>query len=89
MAKSKQGKTNQKSAFSYMSIGMQLSATILIGVIGGYKIDQHYNKSPVFLVIGAALGMAAGFYSLLKELLGENIQKRSPEKKDNNKNKWM
>ena len=78
-----------KNAFAYASIGMQLSATILIFVIGGYKLDQYYNKSPVFLITGTVVGMVIGFYSLLKELLGTSDYNSKTDDRDKNRHKWM
>ena len=78
-----------KSAFAYASVGIQLSATILICVIGGYKLDQHYGKSPVFLITGTVVGMVVGFYSLLKELLSTGSYNSNSNDRDKNRNKWM
>lgn len=86
MGKNKQGKSSPKSAFAYASIGMQLAATILIFVIGGYKLDQYYKIAPVFLISGTVLGMVIGFYSLFKELVSDKNNRKDPDK---HKYKWM
>ncbi len=68
--------------FAHITIGIQLAITILIFVFAGNWLDQHFNKSPLFLVIGTALGMAIGFYHLLKELHeGEVKEKKDDERK--------
>ena len=76
-----------------MTIGIQLAITILIFVYGGYRLDLHYNRSPLFVSIGAALGMVIGFYNLMKELSAENIrserEKKDEENKSRKKVKWM
>jgi F0F1-type ATP synthase assembly protein I len=89
MGKNKQGKSSAKSAFAYASVGIQLAVTILIFVIGGYKLDQYYKMTPVFLISGTVLGMVIGFYSLLKELISDKSDKNDNEEPDKNKYKWM
>ncbi len=89
MKKSKEGKSSPKSAFSYVSVGMQLAATILICVIGGYKLDQYYKKTPIFLILGTVLGMVVGFYSLIKDLIGKGRDRDNKEEPDKHKYKWM
>lgn len=68
--------------FAHITIGIQLAITILIFVLGGNWLDVRFNKSPLFLIIGTALGMAIGFYHLLKDLQGEESKdERGREKK--------
>ncbi len=89
MKKSKEGKNPPKSAFSYVSVGMQLAATILICVIGGYKLDQYYKKTPIFLISGTVLGMVVGFYSLIKDLITKERDRENRKEPDKHKDKWM
>jgi F0F1-type ATP synthase assembly protein I len=67
------------SIFAYSTIGIQLAATVLIFILGGYKLDDYLNRSPVFTTIGAVLGMVIGFYHLIKEL--QDIDRQEKEKK--------
>ncbi len=68
--------------FAHITIGIQLAITILIFVLAGNWLDVRFNKSPLFLIIGTAFGMAIGFYHLLKDLQGEEQKdKRHKEKK--------
>ncbi len=67
----------------YSTIGIQLAATVTLFVIGGYKLDEHLNRAPVFTTIGAFLGMVAGFYNLIKEL--NDIGKREKKKEKSGK----
>ncbi|MBN1495565.1 MAG: AtpZ/AtpI family protein [Spirochaetes bacterium] len=80
-------KKTTSSIFTYSTIGLELAATVTIFILGGNKLDDHFNRTPVFTIIGAFLGMAIGFYHLIKQL--QNIEAR--EKKDENKirKKWM
>lgn len=68
--------------FAHITIGIQLAITILIFVFAGNWLDAHFDKSPLFLIIGTALGMGIGFYHLLKDLQGEETkEKKTKERK--------
>jgi len=72
--------------FAHITIGIQLAITILIFVLGGNWLDQRYGKSPLFLVIGTALGMGIGFYHLLKDLQSE--ESKDNKNKEKKRVKW-
>jgi F0F1-type ATP synthase assembly protein I len=63
----------------------------LIFLFGGHKLDTHYDKSPIFVTLGAFIGMGLGFYFMIKEL--KDISKREKEEREENKDekraKWM
>jgi F0F1-type ATP synthase assembly protein I len=61
-------KNSGQVVFANITIGLQLAITMLVFVYGGHRLDLYFDKSPLFLVIGTALGMALGFYHLLKDL---------------------
>ena len=44
-----------------------LGSVLLLSVIG-YSIDQYYESSPVYLIIGLSLGILIGFYELYKSI---------------------
>jgi len=73
--------------FANLTIGLQLAITVLIFVYGGKWLDDRYITSPLFVAIGAALGMAIGFYHLMKELQRTTEDEKKSEEKE--KNKWM
>ena len=80
-----------KGVFANITIGLQLAVTMLIFVYGGHRLDLYFDKSPLFLVIGTALGMVLGFYHLLKELqvTGKKEDKfGDSEKKEVKRIKW-
>jgi F0F1-type ATP synthase assembly protein I len=44
---------------------------VLIGAVGlftciGYFLDQKWNVSPLFLLIGIFIGLGLGFYNMIK-----------------------
>jgi len=83
---SKQNST--QSVFAHITIGLQLAITILLFVYGGYRLDSYYQKSPLFVTLGAALGMILGFYQLIRELKKIDDRHERTSKKDNKKTRW-
>lgn len=81
-----------RAIFTYSSIGIQLAATVTLFILGGYWLDTHMNRSPVFTSIGAFLGMAIGFYHLIQQLRDiERLEKLEKEKNSGNEKriKWL
>ncbi|RLQ93530.1 AtpZ/AtpI family protein [Falsibacillus albus] len=52
----------------YTAILSQLVGAILIGLFGGKWIDHKLGTTPLFLVIGLLLGLAAGIYTMLRSV---------------------
>ena len=48
------------------SLGLILVVAMGIGGGGGWLLDHWLNTTPVFLVIGLLLGVAAGFYEIFR-----------------------
>jgi ATP synthase protein I len=44
-------------------LGFVLGAAVLLGILGGSFLDNRFGTSPLFLIAGSILGMAAGIYS--------------------------
>lgn len=53
---------NAKRLFlsSSINMGWQLAVTVIVPLVGGIKIDQHFNTSPNFTLAGIILAIAAG-----------------------------
>jgi len=77
-----------RQVFAHVTIGLQLAITILIFVYAGYKLDLYYKKSPVFLLIGTALGMGLGFYHLMKELGRADNKPNIEQEEEKKRIKW-
>ena len=45
---------------------MTLAVTVLAGLGGGYWLDRRFGTRPVFLLVGAALGVGTGLYHFFK-----------------------
>ena len=64
-------------------LGFVLGAAVLIGIFGGSFLDTRFGTSPLFLIAGSILGMAAGIYSaaqLAKFLLQHFGRKKRAER---------
>ena len=61
-------------------LGFVLGAAVLIGIFGGSFLDARLGTSPILLITGSILGMAAGIYSaaqVAKFLLEKFGQKKN------------
>lgn len=57
----------------YLGVGVQLAAAFFLGIFFGYQADRRWGGGGlVFTAIGAALGIAAGFYNLYVQLTKRN-----------------
>jgi F0F1-type ATP synthase assembly protein I len=58
------------SFIKYSNLAFQLALPIALGAWGGKKLDAYYhNSKPVFTIILSLLGIAAGFYLALRDLI--------------------
>ena len=52
-----------------------LSGSTIVGILIGRWVDQYFQTSPLFLIIGLLIGLAAGVYGmiyLVNQLMGDN-----------------
>lgn len=57
------------SPLSYIGLGTELVAPILLGVFAGRWLDGRWGTEPWLLVAGSILGLVLGFYSFLRRVL--------------------
>jgi len=55
-----------------MGIGMQMLAPILLGTLGGVKLDEKFETENLWTIILSLLGVFSGLYLSLKELIRNN-----------------
>lgn len=55
-----------KKAGPFINIGYVLIGSVLLFAYIGYKMDQAYALSPLFLLIGLFLGFGLGLYNMVK-----------------------
>ncbi len=51
---------------------------VALGGLGGAWLDQHFHRSPLFAIIGLALGLAAGIREMLKVLKETTASSSNP-----------
>jgi F0F1-type ATP synthase assembly protein I len=59
------------SYFGYAQIGLELAAAVGLGFWAGYRLDARFGTAPWAMLAGAASGLAAGFYLIIRKLPGE------------------
>jgi F0F1-type ATP synthase assembly protein I len=64
----------------YTSVGMEFIAAFAMGLVVGYWADWRWDTSPLWTLVGSAVGFAAGIYRIVR-VAGE-IRERM---KDNDK----
>lgn len=57
-----------ESYWKYAQIGLELAAAVMLGFWAGYWLDARLGTSPWLMLGGAAGGMGAGFYLVIREL---------------------
>ena len=62
-----------------MGLGLTLAVTVLAGLGGGYWLDGRLGTRPVFLLLGAALGVGAALYYFFKVVAELNTRNSSPK----------
>ena len=58
--------------FKFVIVGTELAFCILAGIFIGSEIDQYFNKTPLFTIIGVILGSIAGFSLMIKIVKNKN-----------------
>jgi F0F1-type ATP synthase assembly protein I len=53
-----------------LSMGWQLALAVLVPVIGGFELDQHFNTSPLWTITGFIIAMV-GTFAIIKKVLNE------------------
>ena len=70
MGNKDQRKNSLNSYAKYSNIAIQMLVIILLGVFGGFKLDQWLElKFPVFTVILSLLSVVLAIYLVTKDLL--------------------
>jgi F0F1-type ATP synthase assembly protein I len=59
-------KDKSKRYWPYADLGLRFAVSILIGIAGGYWLDNKFNTLPLFLILGLIFGMISGFLTLYR-----------------------
>ena len=62
--------TNLQSQFlgAVLGLSWRLAIVVLVPVVGGYKLDQHFRQSPTWTISGFLVAII-GVYLLLRQIL--------------------
>lgn len=53
---------NKEVAFMSLQIGFSVAFVTVFFILVGRWLDQHYDKSPLFIIIGALVGLTVALY---------------------------
>ncbi|MCX7679736.1 MAG: AtpZ/AtpI family protein [Spirochaetes bacterium] len=83
------GRKVQKVIFAYSTVGIQLALFLVLFTYGGYKLDVRLGTSPLFILVGAMVGLAAGLYNLLKGLKEIDRYLKKTDSPNDKRRKWL
>ena len=55
-----------REAAPYLGIGTSFAASVLLGLGAGYWLDRRLGTTPWLFLLGAMLGLGAGFLQFVK-----------------------
>jgi ATP synthase protein I len=58
-----------REASPLLGIGTTMAASLVLGVLGGRWLDSKLGTGPLFLLVGAGLGVASSMYQLYALLM--------------------
>ena len=56
----------------FMGLGLEIAVGVGLGLAVGLWLDRRYNSSPWGMLIGSMVGLAAGMYLLIKDVMRIN-----------------
>jgi len=59
-----------RASSEFIGYGMSFAASILLFLLGGNWLDEKFDTSPVFALLGMLIGFGAGFWSLYSHVAG-------------------
>ncbi len=80
-AAGKYGKLSQaetRESIRLWSVGMNFVASVGGGAAIGYLVDRWQGSTPWGILIGTGIGMAVGFWSLMREALRDPSKPKKP-----------
>jgi ATP synthase protein I len=64
----------------YVGLGATLAITVAAGLGLGHWVDRRLGTDPIFLVVGAVLGLAAALYNFFRLTSGFSKRKTGPKR---------
>lgn len=62
----KQRLTQTQLSGRWISFGIQMAISIVLGLLGGTWLDEKFGTDPWFTLLGILLGAAAAFYDMYR-----------------------
>jgi ATP synthase protein I len=63
------------AALSLSGIGFYIAGVIILGIVGGRWLDTKFHTNPLWLIVGAVLGVVfaiVGTYNMMKPFMENN-----------------
>ncbi|MGD2121479.1 MAG: AtpZ/AtpI family protein [Gemmatimonadota bacterium] len=58
-----------RAAGQFTGYGLSWALSVLLFLLGGWWLDGKLSTEPLFMILGAFVGGAAGFYSLYRHIV--------------------
>jgi F0F1-type ATP synthase assembly protein I len=71
---------NWKGLGTYGTVGLELSLSIVVGLLAGQWLDKKFGTAPWLMLIGLAYGIAAGARALYRALQRANREAEEIER---------
>jgi len=84
--KNKEPQKDYQNYASYLTLGFQLAAAVVVFYFIGSWIDKHYGIAPIGMLIGTTIGMVGGFIKFFKSvasMIADEEQNRMSKKREN------
>ncbi|MSP72067.1 MAG: AtpZ/AtpI family protein [Myxococcales bacterium] len=65
-------------AAKHAGVGIEIAATLALGVLGGHYLDEHFQTSPFCMLGGTLLGFAGMVRVLLRVLRSARDENQRP-----------
>lgn len=56
-----------------IGLGWYVALCLVVGIVGGIWLDQQLRLSPLFLLLGLALGLGSAFYGVYR-MVQESVE---------------
>ena len=66
-----------------VNMGLRLAITVVIPIVGGAKLDEHFKSSPLFTLIGMVIAAGAGSAAVWATIKQVNRAQAEEETADN------
>ncbi|MCL2038852.1 MAG: AtpZ/AtpI family protein [Bacteroidetes bacterium] len=66
-----------QSVGPFLNLGLQMSITIGVFVLGGWWLDKQFDTSPIWTLILSGIGIFGAFYSFIRKVI--NLEKKKKD----------